>query len=152
MNVSTGEPDGKWKTWVKWIVMVLVSLAAVWATETCEQNTGIALAWAAAIFFCLWRFHIAAQRFDLLIDQHAVQVNLYMDSFRRTWISWKHRDAAGRSCIGAPSFSGWVKHAIPLEGTQYPLRIFIKPAAGGYMISNYGRGFEMNVIRHTHAL
>jgi hypothetical protein len=152
MNVSTGEPDGKWKTWVKWIVLLLVSLAAALAAEACEPNVGIALAWATAILLCLWRFPIAAQRFDLLIDQHAVQVNLYTDSFRRTWISWKSRDAAGRSCLGAPYFSGWVNHAIPLGGKQYQLRILIKPVADGYMISNYGRGFEMRVIRHTHAL
>eukprot|EP01034_Spumella_vulgaris_P035495 gene35495-43762_t len=79
-----------------------------------------------------------------------VQVNLYTDASRRTWIKWKSQRTAILSCIREPYSTGWVDHEIALDGKQYRLRILVKPIGDGYMISNHGRGFEMVVLRHTY--
>jgi hypothetical protein len=151
MNVSTGEPDGKWKTWVKWILLAGVTLGGSWAVGLSQQDIGVSLGYAVTVGVLIYRFHITGQRFDLLIDRHPVRVNLYTDKSRRTWIDWKSQGTAARSCIRESYCTGWVDYEIALQGKQYQLRIFVKPIGDGYMISNYGRGFDMVVLRHTYS-
>jgi hypothetical protein len=150
MDVSTAEPGGKWKRWVKWLRLTVVLLAGIWLVKLSHHNAAVWLAWIAAVVVLMYRFRITEQRFDLLVDRQPVQVNLYTDASRRTWIKWKSQRTAILSCIREPYSTGWVDHEIALDGKQYRLRILVKPIGDGYMISNHGRGFEMVVLRHTY--
>lgn len=95
----------------------------------------------------LYRFRLAEQRLELLIEQHVVQVTLFMDIRNRVWIDWSSQHSRGRACIGKwPRVPIWLDHEIELGGRRYNLRIDAKHFPGGYMVSNVGRGFHMKVI------
>jgi len=149
MNVSTGEPEGRWKAWGKWLRLLGVAVAGIWMQRHSEQDMAILAVMGAVLAVMCWRMRLTGQQIELLIEQHPVQLNLYTDISRRVWLEWKSRGAAGRSCIRAPYHEGWGDHALTLEGKQYSLRIFVKPFADGYLVSNYGRGFDMVVVRNT---
>jgi hypothetical protein len=101
----------------------------------------------------LYRYRLSEQRFELLIEQRPVRLTLYMDVRRRVWIEWNSQSGAGRACIGqSPGFSIWLDHEIELSGRQCDFRILVKKFPDGYMISNYGRGFDMKVLQNTFCL
>lgn len=149
MHVSTGEPDGQWKAWVKWLRLLGVLVSGLWLLRHSEQDIAIVLVLGTVLSVMLFRMRLTGQRLDLLIDQHPVQVNLYTDISRRVWIECRNEGAVLRSCIRKPYEEGWLDHDIALSGKQYRVRIFVKPFGSGYMMSNVGRGFDMVVVRNT---
>lgn len=148
-HVSTGEPDGKWKAWAKWLKLLGVLAVGGWLVRQSEQHIAVILVWAAILAVMCFRIRRTEQCLELLIDRHPVRLNIYTDISRRVWIEWKSREQAGRSCIREPYQEGWLDHVITLDGRQYSLLIFVKPFGDGYLVSNVGRGFEMVVVRNT---
>ncbi|MFN3790017.1 hypothetical protein [Massilia sp.] len=150
-NASTGEPERSWQAWVKWLRLLGVALVGGWLLARSEQDTAIVLLFGALFAVLCSRLRLTAQRVELLIDGQAVQLMLYTDVSRRVWIACKSRNDCARACIMAPYSQGWVDHAINLDGKQYTLRILVKPFGAGYLVSNYGRGFDMVVVRNSWA-
>ena len=149
MHVSTGEPDGKWKAWVKWLRLAGVVLASIWLLRQSEHDIAILLVSGTVLAVMCARLRLTGQRLELLIDRRPVQLTLYTDLSRRVWLEWKGGERAVRSCIREPYQEGWLDHDIVLYGKRYSLRIFVKPFGSGYMMSNVGRGFDMTVVRNT---
>jgi hypothetical protein len=150
-NASTGEPDSNWKAWVKWLRLLGVVLVAVWLLAHSEQDVAIVLVFGALFAVLCSRLRLTAQRVELLIDGKAVRLMLYTDVSRRVWIESKSPNNGARACVMAPYSQGWVDHAVTLDGKQYTLRILVKPFGAGYLVSNYGRGFDMVVVRNSWA-
>lgn len=148
-KVSTGEPDGKWKAWAKWLRLLGVTVAGAWLLHHSEQDVAIVLVLGTVLAVMCARMRLTEQHLELLIDGHSVQLNLYTDISRRVWLEWKSREQAVRSCIRERYHEGWLDHGLALGGKQYSLRIFVKPFGNGYLVSNAGRGFDMVVVRNT---
>lgn len=149
-DVSTGEPVGRWRAWIKWLRLLAVVLAGIWLARLLDQSIAVLFVLAVVIVVMLVRFRLAEQRLDLLIDGHPVQLNLYTDPSRRVWLESRSVGRLARSCITTPYQQGWLEHALILNGKRYVLRIFVKTSVGaGYLVSNHGRGFDMVVLRNT---
>lgn len=119
------------------------------ASEASQKNAFVILACFALIALLICRLRLSEQKFDLLIDHRRVRVNLYMDWSRRAWIVWASGATSNRSCITEPYFTGWVDHEIALGTEQYKLRILVKPIGSGFLISNFDRGFKMEVLSNS---
>lgn len=150
MHVSSGEPGQGWKRSVKWLRLAVVLLIGTWLVVLTQQPTAIIVAGAAAVAVLLFRFRFTEQRFDLLIDRQPVRLHMYTDVSDRTWIRWTSGETTVRACIGEGRGSRWADYEIVLDEKSYRLRIWIRPLGDGYMISNYGREFEMAVLRNTY--
>ncbi|MCC2974221.1 hypothetical protein [Massilia sp. IC2-476] len=148
-NVSTGEPDGQWKGWIKWLRLLGVLVAGIWLQKLWNQDIVVLLMMTVVLVVMLARLRLTEQRLDLLIDRHPVQLNLYTDPSRRVWLESRSDGVFERCRITDPYYQGWLDHTLTLRGRPYRLRIFVKTYGCGYMVSNYERGFEMRVLRNT---
>ncbi len=147
--VSTSEPDGKWKGWIKWLRLLGVLVAGIWLQKLSNWNVPVLLVLAVFFVFMLTRLRLTEQRLDLLVDRRPVQLNLYTDPSRRVWLESRSDGVLERCRITDPYYQGWLDHTITLHGRPYTLRILVKPYGDGYMVSNHERGFEMLVLRNT---
>lgn len=149
-HASSGEPAGRWKLWAKWLRLVAAWAAGMWVAGQAEDRQAATLAVCAVLVVLMLRYRFLEQQFDLLIDGRPVRVKLYMNVQGRVWIAWTSAGVVRRARIGQwRQVGAWLDHEIGLGARRYPLRIYAKPGAGGYMISNVGRGFEMAVLRNT---
>lgn len=149
MNVSTGDPSGRWKPWIRWIRVIVVMLAGAWFVQFSEKNLAVIFAWVGVLAVLIYRLRVSEQRFDFLIDQQPVQITLYADKSRRTWIEVSSRSGTVRSCLLEAYCTGWIDYEIALDTKRFQLRILVKPIGAGYLISNYGREFDMVVLNNT---
>jgi hypothetical protein len=151
LEASTGEPDGKWKAWIKWLRLAGVVAAGTWLLRLSEQDLAILLVLAVVLAVMCFRLRLTEQRIELLVDGHPVQLKLYTDVSRRVWLEALSEGRLERSCIMQAYHQGWLDHALALGGKRYALRIFVKTHGDGYLVSNKGRGFDMVVVRNTWA-
>jgi hypothetical protein len=153
MDVSTGEPSGKWKQWARWLPLVGFAFMSVWALRGSQNAVGVGLALLGAFAVITYRYRLTEQRFELLIDRHHVDLVFYSDTRGRIWIEWYSEGKVQRTCLGQSwGNSVWLDHEIELGGKRYQLRIYVKPYPDGFMISNVGRGFDMVVLNNTFCL
>lgn len=147
INVSSGEPSGRWKIWAKWFALMALPLIVALVIASTQLGRDYPFLIFVVLPVLLYRFRLAEQRLELLIEQHVVQVTLFMDIRNRVWIDWSSQHSHGRTHIGNwPRVPIWLDHEIELGGRRYNLRIYAKHFPGGYMVSNAGRGFHMKVI------
>ena len=149
LEASTGEPDGKWKAWFKWLRLLGVAAAGTWLLRLSEQDGAMLLVLAVILAVMCFRLRLTGQRIELLIDGHPVRLDLYTDVSRRVWLEARSQGGLERSCIMQPYHQGWLDHALTLGGKRYVLQIFVKTYGDGYLVSNRGRGFDMVVLRNT---
>lgn len=146
-NVSSGEPSGRWKLWVKWLAVFAIIFSLALTIGGTRIGRDYPYVFLGAMVFIFVRHRMSEQRLDLAIEQNLVHVTLFLDVWSRVWIEWNSQGDGGRACLGK-SFRTptWFDHEIELGRQRYNLRIYAKKYPDGYMVSNVGRGFEMTVI------
>jgi hypothetical protein len=147
MSISTSDPSGRWKLWAKWLALITVGYPVLYLSLVLRPVlSGAEWFLFPFIIVMLAKYPPVKQRFDLVIDGYPVRIMLYMNILGRIWINWKSGAVQGKSCIGKSyGVPIWLDHKINLNGKQFSLRIYAKRFPDGYMISNYGRGFDMEV-------
>ena len=147
MSISTREPSGKWKLWAKWLALIVAVYPVLYLSLKYRSVlNGAEWFLIALLIVALSKYRPVKQRFDLVIDGYPVRVTLYMNVLGQIWINWTSGADQGKSCIGKSyGVPIWLDHKINLKGKQFNLRIYAKRFPDGYMISNYGRGFDMAI-------
>jgi hypothetical protein len=152
-NVSSGDPRDRWKLWANWFALLAISFALAWVVGATRIGREYPYVFLGAMFFALYRHRMLVQHLDLVVEQKLVHVTLFLDVRSRIWIDWNSQGFSGRACIGKSfRIPTWLDYEIELDRQRYNLRIYAKKYPDGYMISNYGRGFEMTVVDNRFVL